>query len=102
MSPRRASSSPLAASCVLLLFLLLLLLLAPVPSLSKRIKDRIYVDLKADRFCFRRTNGTHQFGCTSDIEGNVGVVHLVQGQEDIEWIVRKGPHFPYTAVFTPK
>ena len=92
---------------MLLSFRVLAVLAVPLlfslpPSLSKRIKDRIYVDLKAERFCFRRTNGTHQFGCTSDLEGNVGVVHLVEEDKDVDWIVQKGPHAPYTAVFLPR
>ena len=82
---------------------LLFLLLAFVASTtSKRIKGRIYTDLQETAFCFRRTNGTHQFGCTSDQNGNVGVVHLISQDSEVNWLVEKGPHSPYVAVITPK
>ncbi len=68
---------------------------------AKRIRDRIYLDLVADKYCFRRFNGTHQFGCTSDLDGNVGVVHLIENAGDVDWIVKKGPHAPYIAAFRP-
>ena len=81
---------------------LLGVLLALIGSVSsKRLKDRIYKDLKTSGFCFRRTNGTHEIGCSSDLNGNVGVVHLVSGSADLDWIAEKGPHAPYMAVFRP-
>ena len=53
-------------------------------------------------FCFRRTNGTHEIGCSSDLNGNVGVVHVVGDGADLDWVVEKGPHAPYMAVFFPE
>ena len=41
-------------------------------------------------FCFRQANGTHQFGCSSDLNGNVGVLHLIQAAEDLVWIKQHG------------
>ena len=67
----------------------------------KRLKDEIYFPIRSSGFCFRRTNGTHQFGCSSSINGNVGVVHLIKDSTDVDWILKNGPHDPYIAVFTP-
>eukprot|EP00095_Tigriopus_kingsejongensis_P011224 maker-scaffold836_size90567-snap-gene-0.18 protein:Tk11224 transcript:maker-scaffold836_size90567-snap-gene-0.18-mRNA-1 annotation:"hypothetical protein DAPPUDRAFT_309169" len=69
---------------------------------GKRLKDRIYTPLITHGFCFRRTNGTHQFGCSSDFSGNVGVVHLIQTPADLAWMLSQGPHWPYMAVMTPR
>ena len=69
---------------------------------SSFLHKSIYTDLNAKAFCFRRTNGTHQFGCSSDPGGNVGVVHLVKDGQDVSWIVDKGIHDPYVALVTPK
>jgi nicastrin len=63
--------------------------------LAIRIKDNIYTDLNERAFCFRRTNGTHQMGCSSDLNGNVGVIHLVSSPEDLQWLLTKGIHDPY-------
>ena len=59
-------------------------------------------DLNESAFCFRRTNGTHQMGCTSDPNGNVGVVHMIETKSDKTWLIEKGPHDPYVAMITPK
>ncbi|CAH1796310.1 unnamed protein product [Owenia fusiformis] len=65
-----------------------------------RTKQRIYVDVNGIGACFRRMNGTHQIGCTSDINGNVGVVHYVQDEDDLNWVMNKGPHAPYAVLLT--
>ena len=62
---------------------------------SSFLHKSIYTDLNAKAFCFRRTNGTHQFGCSSDPGGNVGVIHLIQEEQDVDWMVQKGEHGPY-------
>ena len=69
---------------------------------SVRLKDRIYGQFPTSKVCFRRTNGSHHFGCTSSVGGDVGVVHLVEGQWDVDWVAEGGPHAPYVPVFTPK
>ena len=66
---------------------------------GKRIKDGIYTELHEKAFCFRRTNGTHQMGCSSDLNGNVGVVHLVSNENERSWIVEKGVHQPYIGTY---
>ncbi|XP_003739717.1 nicastrin [Galendromus occidentalis] len=54
--------------------------------------------LPVDFFCFRRLNDTHQFGCSSDYNGNVGVVHVVRGSKDIEYVESTGPPTKYMAL----
>ena len=41
-------------------------------------------------------------GCTSDPNGNVGVVHMIETESDKTWLIEKGPHNPYVAMITPK
>ncbi|KAJ8034270.1 Nicastrin [Holothuria leucospilota] len=67
-------------------------------------KDRatyrmIYQDISFASPCIRRTNATHQVGCTSNLNGNTGVIHLIENQTDIDWLQDKGSHAPYMAVF---
>ncbi|XP_052272818.1 nicastrin-like isoform X2 [Dreissena polymorpha] len=49
-------------------------------------------------YCFRRMNGTHQFGCTSAPKGNVGIVHFIRNETDMNWLLNSGPHAPYAAL----
>ncbi|CAI9737672.1 nicastrin-like isoform X1 [Octopus vulgaris] len=60
-----------------------------------RTKDKIYVNIKGQKACFRRLNSTHQIGCSSEMKGNVGVVHYVKEKSDSQWILKDGPHAPY-------
>ncbi|KAL0130689.1 hypothetical protein PUN28_002368 [Cardiocondyla obscurior] len=65
---------------------------------SERIKDMIYMPLEGVAACFRRHNGTHQFGCSSSRSGSVGVIHLVEVEEDIAWIEKNATAGPYTVI----
>lgn len=65
---------------------------------TERIKDMIYMPLEGVAACFRRHNGTHQFGCSSSRSGSVGVVHLIEIDDDITWIERNATAGPYTVV----
>ncbi|XP_077270743.1 nicastrin [Temnothorax americanus] len=65
---------------------------------SERIKDMIYMPLEGVAACFRKHNGTHQFGCSSSRSGSVGVVHLVEVDDDIAWIEKNSTAGPYTVV----
>lgn len=67
-----------------------------------RIKSNIYTDLEEEAFCFRRTNGTHQMGCSSHLNGNVGVVHQISMDSELSWLLENGPNQPYVAMITPK
>ncbi|CAM1332152.1 NCSTN (predicted) [Pycnogonum litorale] len=66
---------------------------------TNRIRGKIYEDLKSNFTCFRRMNATHQIGCTSDGGGNVGIIHLIENQRDIDWLIDVGQHPPYVPVF---
>ncbi|TRY74891.1 hypothetical protein TCAL_04514 [Tigriopus californicus] len=79
---------------------LLLALLAALAT-GKRLKDRMYQPLITHGFCFRRTNGTHQFGCSNSMGGDVGVVHVLFAESDLDWMLEQGPHWPYMAVVRP-
>ena len=54
---------------------------------GERIKNSIYKPILQANFCYRRANGTQQFGCSSALDGNVGIVHLVQSAQDIQFIL---------------
>ncbi len=62
---------------------------------SKRIRESIYEPLQGISFCFKRANGTHEMGCSSELDGNVGVVHLILKDSDTQWLIEHGPHDPY-------
>ncbi|XP_076236424.1 nicastrin isoform X2 [Calliopsis andreniformis] len=63
-----------------------------------RVKDMIYMSFEGVAACFRRHNGTHQFGCSSSRSGSVGVIHLIEDDNDIKWIEHNATAGPYTAV----
>ncbi|CAG2177226.1 unnamed protein product, partial [Oppiella nova] len=67
-----------------------------------RIKPKIYKPIESNYFCFRRLNATHQIGCNSKEGGNVGVVHVVNDQTDIDHVLKTGQHYPYIPVITAK
>ncbi|XP_046383107.1 nicastrin [Ischnura elegans] len=68
---------------------------------AERTKDKMYEPILGAVACFRRLNGTHQFGCSSHRSGNVGVIHIVNGKEDLDWLLNEAPAQPYTAVVQP-
>ncbi|KAJ8316120.1 hypothetical protein KUTeg_006134 [Tegillarca granosa] len=63
-----------------------------------RTSKKIYFDVDGNSPCFRRFNATHQIGCTSEENGNVGVVHYVKDDSDFDWVVNNGPHHPYVVL----
>ncbi|XP_063229542.1 nicastrin [Bacillus rossius redtenbacheri] len=65
-------------------------------------KDNMYERINGVAVCFRRLNGTHQFGCSSERGGNVGVIHFVQEVADRDWLLENGTNEPYMAVLPPK
>ena len=70
---------------------------------SNRLKERIYNDADSGsiRSCFRRLNGTTTIGCTSSIEGDVGVLIYLNTMEDIQHI--KDEEFaPYSVLVNPE
>nr|XP_012144351.1 PREDICTED: nicastrin isoform X1 [Megachile rotundata] len=65
---------------------------------AERIKDMIYMTFDGVAACFRRHNGTHQFGCSSSRSGSVGVIHLIEEESDVRWIEHNATAGPYTVV----
>uniref|UniRef100_A0A2M4BF61 Nicastrin n=1 Tax=Anopheles marajoara TaxID=58244 RepID=A0A2M4BF61_9DIPT len=78
--------------------LLLLALLGDVH--CQRIKDNMYARVSGAH-CFRRLNGTHVTGCSSEYGGSVGVLHLIERKEDIDFLVNKHPSPPYAPILSP-
>ena len=37
---------------------------------------------------------------SASMSGNVGVLHLIEKQSDLEWLLRKGPHDPYVPLLS--
>ncbi|KAF7987839.1 hypothetical protein HCN44_003702 [Aphidius gifuensis] len=77
----------------LLLFLLVLTTVS-----GERIKDMIYKTIDGVTPCFRRHNGTHQFGCSSSREGSVGIIHMIENETDVLWLEKNATAGLYTAV----
>ncbi|XP_054168906.1 nicastrin-like, partial [Oppia nitens] len=50
----------------------------------------------------RRFNLTHQIGCSSHESGNVGAVHIIKNDSDIDFVIKFGKHSPYIVVMTAK
>ncbi|KAJ9582233.1 hypothetical protein L9F63_003362 [Diploptera punctata] len=68
----------------------------------QRIRDKMYEPIEGASACFRRLNGTHQFGCSSHRSGNVGVLQFVDDDMDLNWLVENATVSPYMAVLPPK
>ncbi|XP_022324883.2 nicastrin-like isoform X2 [Crassostrea virginica] len=65
---------------------------------SERISSKTYVIVSGNVACIRRLNGTHQVGCSSEINGNVGVLHYINDSASLDWLIKVGPHQPYVAM----
>ncbi|XP_075216040.1 nicastrin [Lycorma delicatula] len=53
--------------------------------------------------CFRLLNGTHQFGCSSDTSGSLGVIHVINSENDVNWLSSSDAVAgPYMAVVSPQ
>ncbi|XP_076754651.1 nicastrin [Xylocopa sonorina] len=86
------------AKCLGCGYLLIFLIINLVA--AERIKDMIYMTFDGVAGCFRRHNGTHQFGCSSLRSGSVGVVHVIEDESDIRWLEHNATAGPYTVVLT--
>ncbi|NWI62896.1 NICA protein, partial [Todus mexicanus] len=62
------------------------------------VERKIYVPLNKTAPCVRLLNATHQIGCQSSISGDTGVIHVVEKEEDLSWVLADGPHPPYMVV----
>ncbi|XP_039998619.1 nicastrin [Xiphias gladius] len=62
------------------------------------VEKKIYVHLNYTVPCVRLLNATHQIGCQSSLSGNVGVLHLLESEENLDWVLRSGPNPPYMVI----
>ncbi|NXT29087.1 NICA protein, partial [Syrrhaptes paradoxus] len=74
---------------------LLLAVLAAGPCQGNSVERKIYIPLNRTAPCVRLLNATHQIGCQSSISGDTGVIHVVEREEDLSWVLADGPHPPY-------
>lgn len=68
--------------------------------LCERVQDTMYSSINGAS-CFRRMNGTHSTGCTSNFRGSVGVLHLIENEKDFDFIFNKPTAPPYTLIMNP-
>ncbi|KAK9513090.1 hypothetical protein O3M35_001360 [Rhynocoris fuscipes] len=61
----------------------------------------MYQTFETTPACFRRLNGTHQFGCSSPRGGNYGVIHFIRNDTDLRDFLRNGVAGPYAVVLSP-
>nr|XP_056709433.1 LOW QUALITY PROTEIN: nicastrin [Euleptes europaea] len=74
---------------------LLLCALAAGSGWCNSVERKIYIPLNRTATCVRLMNATHQIGCQSSMNGDTGVIHVVEKQEDVQWVLSDGPHPPY-------
>lgn len=68
---------------------------------ADRFLDKMYTNIESS-ICFRRLNGTHSTGCGSSLGGSVGVLHLIEGSHDFEFVINSPPAPPYTLIVPPR
>nr|XP_057947361.1 nicastrin [Doryrhamphus excisus] len=81
-------------NCIIKLILCIFVIGAGCTSVEKKI----YVHLNYTFPCVRLLNATHQIGCQSSLSGNVGVLHLVASEENLDWVLGSGPNPPYMVI----
>ncbi|CAH2267190.1 jg2922 [Pararge aegeria aegeria] len=64
----------------------------------ERLREQMYSSIEGGAACFRRLNGTHQAGCSSSLNGEVGVVQMIYNISDAQWLVHNSSAGPYMAV----
>uniref|UniRef100_A0A8C4DXD5 Nicastrin n=1 Tax=Dicentrarchus labrax TaxID=13489 RepID=A0A8C4DXD5_DICLA len=62
------------------------------------VKAKIYVHLNYTVPCVRLLNATHQIGCQSSLSGNVGVLHVLESEDNLDWVLKSGPNPPYLVI----
>lgn len=66
----------------------------------QRTRDKMY-DTISGVSGFRRLNGTHQTGFSSSFSGSVGVLHVVEKLEHLNFVLQNPPAPPYAVVLYP-
>uniref|UniRef100_A0A8C5R2T5 Nicastrin n=1 Tax=Leptobrachium leishanense TaxID=445787 RepID=A0A8C5R2T5_9ANUR len=59
------------------------------------VERKIYIRLNSTTPCVRLLNATHQIGCQSSRSGDTGVIHVVEKDDDLPWVLETGPSPPY-------
>ncbi|MEE6491504.1 hypothetical protein FKM82_016240 [Ascaphus truei] len=59
------------------------------------VERKIYIPLNSTAPCVRLLNATHQIGCQSSRNGDTGVIHVVDKEDDLHWVLETGPNPPY-------
>ncbi|XP_055993811.1 nicastrin [Sorex fumeus] len=59
------------------------------------VERKIYVPLNRTAPCVRLLNATHQIGCQSSLSGDTGIIHVVEKEDDLQWVLSSGPNPPY-------
>ncbi|XP_056400877.1 nicastrin isoform X2 [Hyla sarda] len=62
------------------------------------VERKIYIPLNSTAPCVRLLNATHQIGCQSSRNGDTGVIHVVEKEEDLSWVLETGPTPPYVVL----
>ncbi|XP_072284734.1 nicastrin isoform X2 [Pyxicephalus adspersus] len=62
------------------------------------VERKIYIPLNSTAPCVRLLNATHQIGCQSSRNGDTGVIHLVEKEDDLTWVLETGPTPPYVVL----
>ncbi|XP_053739558.1 nicastrin [Synchiropus splendidus] len=65
---------------------------------STAVEDKIYVALNTSVSCVRLLNATHQIGCQSSLSGNVGILHVLESEENLEFVLSTGRTPPYLVI----
>ncbi|XP_017058598.1 nicastrin isoform X2 [Drosophila ficusphila] len=79
---------------------LLILIYGAIVAQGERTRDKMYEPI-GGASCFRRLNGTHQTGCSSTYSGSVGVLHLINVEADLEFLLNNPPSPPYAPLIPP-
>ncbi|XP_044305125.1 nicastrin isoform X1 [Varanus komodoensis] len=66
------------------------------------VERKIYIPLNRTASCVRLLNATHQIGCQSSMNGDTGVIHVVEKRSDLSWVLKDGPHSPYVVLLDGK
>ncbi|XP_015255039.1 PREDICTED: nicastrin [Cyprinodon variegatus] len=62
------------------------------------MENKIYINLNYTMPCVRLLNATHQIGCQSSLSGDVGVLHVLESEDNLDLVLRSGLHPPYMVI----
>ncbi|CAL1579108.1 unnamed protein product [Knipowitschia caucasica] len=62
------------------------------------MEKKIYLNLNYTVACVRLLNATHQIGCQSSLSGDVGVLHVLESEENLDWVLNTGHSPPYMVI----